>query len=109
MTFKFDQFIETVKTGTAEIARQEASRFVDEVRRDGMSFLSDSQVMLMRWTDQLAKGTLEKDDFEFLVKGLRDLAKMQALTEAGLAAAKIDRIRVAIERLIVDSAMKLIA
>jgi hypothetical protein len=56
----------------------------------------------------MADGTLAPKDFAFLVRGKKDLATMNALTQAGLAAIRIDQIRSAMIDLIITAAAKMI-
>jgi hypothetical protein len=63
----------------------------DEAIQDGEDFLNRTQDDLERWTRLLEEGELSRDEFESLVRGQKDLAEMEALKQAGLAAAKADR------------------
>ncbi|HEV8540745.1 MAG TPA: hypothetical protein VGQ60_06240 [Nitrospiraceae bacterium] len=104
----FDQFFKELKKGSVEIAKREASDFVKEATSDGNAFLDSVKADLKTWTKQLATGKLTKEDFEFLVKGKKDLAKMEALTQAGLAAIRVERIRVAMIDLVITAAGELV-
>jgi len=106
--FNFDRFFQELKEGVVEIAKQEATAFAKEATDDGKEFLEAVKSNLQTWTQQLAKGELSQKDFEFLVKGQKDVAAMKALTQAGLAAIRIDRIRVAMIDLIITAAGKLV-
>lgn len=106
--FDFDKFFRELKAGAVEIAKAEATDFVKEASGDGKTFLDAMKADLKKWTKQYAEGKLSKEDFEFLVKGKKDLAKMEALTQAGLAAIKVDRIRVALIDLVITAAFKLV-
>ncbi len=104
MTFNFDLFFDTVKKGVVDIAKEEAADFLDQAKDDGTAFLEESKDRLKKWTQMLKDGTLDKDDFAFLIKGQKDLAKMNGLTQAGMAAVRIDRIRVAVIDLVIKAA-----
>ena len=104
MAINFDQFFETLKTGVVDIAKTEAADFLDEAKDDGKEFLEESKDRLLKWTKMLSEGKLDKEDFAFLIKGQKDLAKMNALTQAGMAAIRIDRIRVAVIDLVIKAA-----
>ena len=47
---------------------------------------------------------MSKDELDFLIRGKKDLAKMNALTQAGLTAVRIDQIRLALIDLLVKAA-----
>ena len=105
---RFGDFLNEVKTGGVEIAKQEAVGFLDAATKDVEAFLNDLKADLERWIQQLAAGQLSMTDFEFLVKGKKDLAQMVALKQAGLAAIRIDRMRNALIDLIIKAAGKMI-
>jgi len=105
---KFDDFVKAVKTGIVDIATKEARDFVGAAQADGQAFLDALKADLQTWTQQLAAGTLTPGDFAFLVRGKKDLATMNALTEAGLAAIRIDKIRSAVIDLIITAAGKMV-
>lgn len=107
-TFNFDQFLESVKNGVADLATTEASGFVDAARRDGEAFVDATKEDLLVWTRQLADGLLSKDEFEFLVKGKKDLAKMEALTQAGAGAAKVEKVRTGVLNIVLSSALSML-
>lgn len=104
MAINFDQFFETIKTGAVDIAKAEAADFVQQATDDGKQFLDDSKDKLIKWVKMLNDGDLDKAEFESLVRGQKDLAQMVALKQAGMAAIRIDRIRVAVIDLIITAA-----
>ena len=106
---KFDELLNGLKDGIIQIAKTEAIGYVEEAKSDGQAFLTALQADLKTWTEQVVAGTLSLDDFKFLVRGKQDLAKMNALTEAGLARIRIDKIRAAVIDLIITAASKAIA
>ncbi len=107
-TFNFDQFLEAVKNGVVDLAKTEAVDYIDAARSDGQEFLNATKQDLIVWTQQLADGLLSQDEFEFLVNGKKDLAKMEALTQAGVGAAKIDKIRSGVINIVLTSAFALV-
>jgi hypothetical protein len=54
----------------------------------------------------LANKQITKEEFEFLVKGKRDLAEMLALKQKGVALVKIDAFKNRLISLVVDLAVK---
>lgn len=108
MILKFDDFLQEVKDGLRDIALSQAKEFVKEVAADGQDFVDALGADLETWTEELTAGELSLDEFRFLVKGKKDLAEMNALTQAGLAKIRIDRIRTASIDLIVTAAGKMV-
>jgi len=105
---RFTDFLSEVKDGTKQIAVTQAKQFADAVIEDGQAFLGSLEDDLKTWTQQLASGQLSPKDFAFLVRGKEDLAKMSALTEAGMAAIQIDSVRSALVALIITAAGKMV-
>jgi hypothetical protein len=104
----FDQFFRELKDGVSDIAVREASGLVKDVTDDGKDFLEAIKGDLALWTKQVSNGQLSASDFEFLVRGKKDLAQMKALTQAGLAAVRTDRIRTAMIDLVISAAGRLV-
>lgn len=62
-----------------------------EAVADAKAFLEASKDDLERWISLLRSGQLTPDDLGWLVKGRKDLAKMQALKQAGIALARLQK------------------
>lgn len=105
---KFEDVLEEVKRGIIEIVTREGTEYIDAAVRDAEAFLKESREELERWLKQLAAGQLSKDELASLVRGKKDLAEMVALKQAGLAAARIDRIRTALINLVITAVGKLV-
>jgi hypothetical protein len=106
--FNFNRFLKELQAGAVEIAKKEGAEYLKSAKADSQDFLETVKADLKRWTKLLAQGRLTKEDYEFLVKGKKDLAEMNALTQAGLAAVRVDRVRVALIDLIITTAFKLV-
>lgn len=89
----FDDFLDTLKDELVDLAADHLDDLKDKAVQDSEQFLEDSKDDLKRWTQLLEEGAISEDDFESLVKGQKDLAKMEALKQAGLAAVEVDRFR----------------
>ena len=103
---KFDDFFSTVLSGAKGLAADSLHDFLTQAQDDADSFLTKSKAQLHTWTVKLADGRMSKLEFEDLVGGLEDLAAMHALTEAGVAAARVQRFRDAVIKLVIDTAFK---
>jgi hypothetical protein len=104
-TFNFDKFLDAVKSGVVDVAKTEAVDFIEDTKADGDAFIEEMKKDLLMWTEQLADGLLSPDEFEFLVKGKKDLAKMEALKRAGVGAAKVDAVRKGVMKVVVTAAL----
>jgi hypothetical protein len=103
---KFDEFINAVLSGTEDLAKDTLRDLVKDSLDDAKDFLDTTKDDLALWTEQLAKGELSKDEFEFLVLGKKDLAQLLALKRAGLTEAKIESFQNAVINLVISSAFK---
>ena len=87
-----------------ELAKKTLKGFKEEAVSDTKKFLEASKSDLKRWVKLLAQGDITQDDFEWLVLGRKDVAKMYALKQAGLTLVRIDRFKSALLNLVIDSA-----
>jgi hypothetical protein len=99
----FDDFLRTLKKDLLEVARNFSEDIREELLNDGEAFAIILQHDLERWTKQLAKGILSRDEFSYLVEAKKDLAEMEALKQKGLAQAKVDKLKVALIDSVVGS------
>ena|ERR1700730_6795185 len=102
----FDAFLEAVKNGVTNLAKQTLKDGVDDAKADLNDFEIKAKEDWKRWTVALANGQMSQSDFEGLLKGQAALAQMEALTAAGIAAARIQRFRDAVINIVIDSAFK---
>jgi hypothetical protein len=104
----FDDFAKAVIDGVKDIATGEFSGFAKEIKADTQEFLDESKEKLKKWLKLLADGDIDQEEFALLVKGRKDLALMTALTAAGVAQARIGRIKNKIVDLVIDKGIDLI-
>ena len=86
----FDKIIQEVLKDSKELGKTLFKRYAEQAAADARTFLEDSRASLEKAARLLAEGRIDRDDFEDLVRGKHDLAKMIALKQAGLAKASID-------------------
>ena len=103
---KFNDFVDTFKNDLLDFAKENLEEYKDELIKDGSLFVEKTKTDLERWTEGLASGTLNQEDFEFLLKAKKDLAEMEALRLAGLTQIKIDKLTNGILDVLVGSAIK---
>lgn len=72
---------------------------------DGRAFLEATKAQVSIWLEQLAAGEITPKNFESLVRGERDLARMQALKEAGLTQVAIDTFTRGVIDIIINAAL----
>ena len=102
----FNDFVSTLKNDLLDFVKENLENYKDELLKDGTLFIEKAKSDLERWTDGLASGALSPADFEFLLKGKKDLAQMEALKQLGLSKIRITKITNSIIDVVVGSAVK---
>ncbi|MDZ7625795.1 MAG: hypothetical protein U5J96_16815 [Ignavibacteriaceae bacterium] len=102
----FNDFVSTLKNDLLDFAKENLEEYKDELLKDGTLFIEKAKSDLERWTEGLASGALSPADFEFLLKGKKDLAQMEALKQLGLSKIRITKITNSIIDVVVGSAVK---
>ena len=102
----FNEFLSIIKDDLLEFAKENLEEYKDELLKDGNEFVKKAKKDLERWTEGLASGALSKADFEFLLKGKRDLAEMEALKQLGLSKIRVNKITNGVIDVVVGSAVK---
>ena len=102
----FNDFVSTLKNDLLDFTKENLEEYKDEILKDGNAFVEKTKEDLQRWTEGLASGALSKEDFEFLLKGKKDLAQMEALKQLGLSKIRITKITNGIIDVVVGSAFK---
>lgn len=80
--------------------------FASQAKSDTQKFLDAEAHDLERWTEELAKEEIDKEDFNFLIHGQVALFKMHMLTEAGITEAQLQQFRDALIKIVVDAGVK---
>ena len=82
-------FLKGIESQVKTLAQQQLKQGTQQVLDAVNSSLRDGKDDFQRWIGELASGDIDKDGFESLVRGQLDLAKMEALKQAGLAAVQV--------------------
>ncbi len=85
-----DKIIQSAEQGIAHLAETTFTTYKTQAIADGNAFLQAAKADLQNYTDQLEQGQITADQFRDLMQDEGDLAKMDALKEAGLAHAAFD-------------------
>ena len=100
----FDDFLKTLKDNFVKTAREQLQEHAEAFVKDAKDFADETKDDLKTWAKELADGNMSLAGFELAVRGKADLAKMQALKQAGLAAIRIDKLKAAILDTVVNTA-----
>ncbi len=96
-----------IQAGVEEILKGGTAQYTGQASQDASDFIGKTKADITEWAQQLADGKISKDDFDFLARGrLQDLAEMDALTQAGIAAATLDRIKLQIADFVIATIIK---
>lgn len=85
-----DKIVKTAEQGIIHLAQTTFTTFKSQAIADGKAFLMAARNDLEKYTEQLATGKITADEFRDLMQDQGDLAKMEALKEAGLAHVALD-------------------
>src|ERR1035437_6397839 len=85
-----------LEQGITSIAESSLKNYLSQAQIDGKSFLIAIEDDLTNWTNLLAERQLLPADFKDLVLGQKDLLKMVALKQAGIAEAQLDQFKQAV-------------
>ncbi len=108
MLINFSDLFIQLKNAVVELAKGTFKDMAAAAASDGTSLLHIIQSDLENYTQQLADGLIDEDEFRLLLSGDEDLVEMTALTEAGLAAAQADAFKTSVINTIIDTVFKFI-
>lgn len=100
----FDDFVEALKNGAKDLAKEIFDGFEDEASNDAKAFLEKTKEDMRRWTKLLAQGELTEQDFSDLVQAKKALAEIHTLRQTGVSLTKLERFRSGFINLLIDTA-----
>jgi vacuolar-type H+-ATPase subunit H len=104
----FPEILKQVKTDIVNLAQTSLKNYVKDAKTDAQTILDAMEKKLERWTKLLIQGELTTADFEWLVYREKDLIKMTALKEAGLAAIRVDQFKNSVLNMVIDTIFQLV-
>lgn len=104
----FDDFRTSVLDGAEGLAKTLLKGSVKEAREDAEAFVKKSAAKIQKWAKQVTDGELTQEEFAVLVRSQKDLAEMNALTHAGIAAVKVNKFRSDLTGLVVKNALDIL-
>ncbi|MFQ5703471.1 MAG: hypothetical protein ACE5HT_05545 [Gemmatimonadales bacterium] len=104
----FDRFLETLEERLLVLAHELIGDHAKALVSDGRDFVRDTEHDLREWAAKLASGKMTTEGFALVVRGKADLAKMNALEKAGLAAVKVDKLRRSLIDAVIETATALL-
>jgi len=104
MPINIDAILQTTVQQSKALAETLFRKFAEQAVNDTKDFLQRSKDGVARATALLASKQIDKDDFEDLILGKKDLAEMHALKQTGLASATIDTFVNGVLQILIDAA-----
>ncbi len=101
----FNEFLDILIAKLEEIAKEAAEDIKDALIQDGVSFAEKARERLQRWAALVAADKLTIDEFKYLLEAQKDMARMEALKQKGLAQIRIDRLRNSLINAVFESVM----
>ncbi len=108
MSIDIQTIISTIEGKVVDYAKTNLTELATNAVSDAQGLFATIKSNLVRRTQMLAEGQLTKDEFAGLLLADADLVQMDALTQAGLALAKIDAFKQGIFQVIIDSVTSMI-
>jgi len=100
----FEDFKDAIVDGAKQLAKDTVGDFLDSAEDDAKAFLESIKDDLERWTKMLKNGEISKEEYKDLIEAKEALAEIHALTQAGIAATKIERFRTGLVNLVTNTA-----
>lgn len=97
--------LKTTLDQSKELAKTLFKKFANQATQDTADFLERSREGIKRAGLLFAQGKIDKDDFEDLLLGKKDLAEMHALKQTGLASATIDTFTNGVLQILINAAL----
>lgn len=102
------EIFEAIKEELIKLANEELKGYVSDLFNDTKNFIEDALADVKLWSKQLENGELTREEFDFLIGGVKDRMAMAGLTQAGIAIIRIQKIRDAVFQLIFSTVLKII-
>lgn len=106
-TTDFNELFDTLIRGISTIAQEIVKDYVRQATKEGHKALTALKSSLKRWSEQVERGELSKEDLEFLLQGRKELTEMKVLQQLGIAKVQLDKFKNAITGLIVSTLIKI--
>lgn len=102
----FATVFDDIKSAFVSNAQELGQEYKEQALADGKALLNEVKDDLHRWLSLLAADHLKPDEFEWLVKSNKSLAKMTALKQSGIAAQQVKQFAKGLLNTIVDTSLK---
>ena len=88
------------------LAQSTVSNFKEQAIADAKEILAELKPDLIRWTALLEQGQIKVNEFEWLINSDKELIKMKALENAGLAATRASAFGLGVLNIVIDTTLR---
>ena len=104
---EFEDTLLLIKNQVLDLAKTTVTGYAQQAAGEAEAFLESTKDKLKQWTEELASGAIDKDEFLWLLNSQQALGQMKLLTQAGLAQIAVDRFTIGVKTIVLDALMKL--
>jgi hypothetical protein len=108
MPIDIQAILKDLETKIINLAKSSFKDATKQATADSKALWEELKEDVARWIKLLSEHKITGAEFELLAIGKEDLIKMTALTQAGLALARIDKFKGAVIDLIIDTVTGLV-
>ena len=108
MSSKWENFIDTLENESATLLKTELRDLITTAKDDSKEFIHRQGEKLELYLNQLADGSITKDQFEGYVTDIKDLTKMQSLKMSVAGKASAQRLVKGITKLVINGLLAMI-
>jgi hypothetical protein len=102
------QVFEKVLKKVPDLAQEILGGYVEEALIDSRAFLEGVEKKLIEFRDQYQREEITLEEFKWLVRGLLNLVKAQALSEAGVAQVRITHFWIGLLELVIKAMISIL-
>ncbi|HTA83458.1 MAG TPA: hypothetical protein VK783_11005 [Bacteroidia bacterium] len=103
MAIDVQAILNTITTGISNLAQSTLKGYLPQAEADGQNIVNAMKANVQTWTGQLTSGQISPDDLKFLISGNEELLKIDALTQAGIAAITLDQFKQGVVNIVVTA------
>jgi hypothetical protein len=105
MSSKWEDFIDNLGNESAALLKDELRTLITTAKDDSQAFIQRQGEKLELYLNQLAEGSITKEQFEGYITDIKDLTRMQSLKMSVAGKASAQRIVKGITKLVINGLM----
>lgn len=105
----WDDFKDIFIEGAKQLAKETVGDVLDSAKSDAKDFVESMKDDLKEWKEMLENDEISVDDLKDFIEAKEALCEIRALTQAGIAATKIERFKSGLIDLVSNTAKTVFA